>query len=200
MSVRFIECGVTPYPIALIDMEIAVEAAQNGMGECVLVTEHECLISAGRSFSQDDFLSHNTEIPVYYPRRGGMVTIHSLGQIVIYPIINLRKRGLNVGGYVSILEEWMIRVLRVLGIMACVSEVGRGVWTQSSKIGFIGIRVVKGIASHGLCLNISNDLELFGNIIPCGMRNLEITSVERILHTKIEIATVALEFIGASPF
>lgn len=191
--------GLTNYSISLIDMEIAQENVLSGSEECVFVLEHEALYSAGKSFEIKDFLLIS-DIPIYYPKRGGRVTIHSPGQLVLYPIINLKNRDINVRSYVEILEKWIIDVLKKFDIEAYLSEDGIGVWTKGSKIGFVGIRIEKGVSSHGLCLNVSNDLDLFNAIIPCGINNAHITSMEKVLNKKIKVNDVAKKFIEMSPF
>lgn len=191
--------GVTNYSISLIDMEIAHENVLSGEEECVFILEHESLYSAGKSFEIDDFLLTDN-IPIYYPKRGGRVTIHSPGQIVLYPIINLKNRNINVGSYVKILENWMISVLSKFNIDSYLSEEGVGIWANGSKIGFVGIRIEKGVSTHGLCLNISNNLDLFKTIVPCGINNVHITSMEKILNQQIKTDDVANKFIETSPF
>jgi lipoyl(octanoyl) transferase len=196
---RFIELGKTTYPVALIDMEIAFEAVQNGADECVFITEHEVLYSVGKSFVDGDFLGR-VDAPIYYPNRGGRITVHSPGQIVVYPIINIRTRDINVRQYIGLLEGWMMSALHEFAAHSFKSEEGRGIWTASGKIGFIGIRVAKGVACHGLCLNVSNDLSFFEMIIPCGIKRLEITSMEQILRQRIGMSMVASAFVKTSPF
>ncbi len=177
---RFIDLGVTKYPVALLEMDIAVENVLNGEDECIFFTQHEALYSAGKSFRHEEFLNAPS-LPVYYPNRGGKITVHSPGQIVIYPIINLKKRNINIHEYVIMLENWMIDVLKEFGIAGQKSDKGIGVWIKTpnhedAKIGFIGIHVTHGVTSHGLCLNVSNDLSLFKSILPCGFNDLLITS------------------------
>ncbi|MDR0942497.1 MAG: lipoyl(octanoyl) transferase LipB [Holosporales bacterium] len=200
MTVKFIEYGLSKYPIALLDMEIACESIVHGGKECVFITEHEPLYSAGKSFENKDFLT-KLNFPIYYPKRGGRVTVHSPGQIVLYPIINLRKRNLNVSEYVKILENWIIEVLATFQITSRLSDDGIGVWVNDAKIGFIGIRIEKGVSSHGLCLNVSNDLSMFKAIAPCGISGLRITSINNeVSKNKVTIARVAKAFIETSPF
>jgi lipoate-protein ligase B len=201
MPVKFINCGRVKYSIALIDMKVAAEAVRDGQDECVFLTEHENLYSVGKSSTPGDFLKSSPDLQIYYSDRGGMVTVHSPGQIVVYPIVNLAGRDMGVGQYVSILEEWMIRVLRICGIMSFTSDRGRGVWTDSGKIGFVGIRVERGVSHHGLCMNVSNDLTLFEGIVPCGMKGLSVTSIERILRrTPPPISEMSQVFVSTSPF
>ena len=183
MSLRFIDLGLTKYPIALIEMDIAVENVLKGEDECIFFTEHEALYSAGKSFLKEEFIK-TPKLPIYYPNRGGRITVHSPGQVVIYPIINLKKRNLNIHDYVKILENWIIEVLSDFGISGKTSDKGVGVWIEEpqrgdAKIGFIGIHVTHGVTSHGICFNVSNDLSLFDSIVPCGLYQLSITSLSK---------------------
>lgn len=198
MTVRFINLGITKYPLALLEMEIAHDNVQHGSSECVFITEHEALYSAGKSFEPKDFLI-TPKYPVYFPKRGGRVTVHSPGQLVIYPIINLMKRNLNVHGYVETLERWIIRSLKSFGIIAELSDEGVGVWVNGSKVGFIGVRIEHGVSSHGLCLNVSNDLSMFKAIVPCGIQGVKITSLNTIF-PGIQMQDVITAFIDNCPF
>ncbi|MDR1365271.1 MAG: lipoyl(octanoyl) transferase LipB [Holosporales bacterium] len=177
--IKFIDYGLSKYSIAMLDMQIAHDAVVNGGAELVFITEHEAMYSAGKSFAEEDFLEPPRH-PVYYPNRGGRVTVHAEGQIVVYPIINLRKRNLNISNYVSMLERWMIDVLKMFHIDARASDRGIGVWIRDSKIGFVGVCVRNGVSSHGVCLNVSNDLSMFNSITPCGITGLSVTSVSEV--------------------
>jgi lipoate-protein ligase B len=101
---------------------------------------------------------------------------------------------------VQILEKWMIDVLKRVGIKASLSGQGIGVWVKNSKIGFIGIRIKRGISTHGLCLNVNNDLQPFNSIIPCGIQNLSVTSISKILMKKINVSEIAKIFIDTCPW
>jgi lipoate-protein ligase B len=186
--------GITPYTISLIDMKVAHENVREGKEESIFVTEHEGILSAGLSFNSTDFLPHCSG-KIYISERGGKVTIHNPGQLVVYPIINLRKRSLNISSYVSFLERWMIDVLNDFDIVGQLSEQGRGVWVNKSKIGFIGIKIKSGVTMHGLCLNVCNDLKLFEQIIPCGISGLEVTSIAKILRKNVSRKDVVSSFI-----
>jgi lipoyl(octanoyl) transferase len=199
VTIKFLEYGITPYSLALIDMDIALEAVQDGANECVFIMEHNALYSAGRSFVHSDFTGC-INIPIYYPKRGGRVTVHSLGQLIIYPIINLKHRNINISEYIHMLEMWIIRVLKNFQIDAFCSDKGRGIWTSFGKIGFIGIGISKGVSYHGVCLNISNDLSLFNSIIPCGINNIQITSIKEIFSNKINMQIVIQNLVKSSPF
>lgn len=200
---RFIELGLTKYPIALLEMDIAVENVINGKDECMFFTQHETLYSAGKSFDETDFLK-TPNLPIYYPNRGGRITVHSPGQIVIYPIINLKKRNLNIHEYVVMLENWIIAVLKDFGITGKTSDKGIGVWVKTknnsdAKIGFIGIHVTHGVTSHGLCFNVHNDLSPFRSILPCGLENLQITSLSELCIVE-SMKDVVFSFKCHTPF
>ncbi|MBQ2174189.1 MAG: lipoyl(octanoyl) transferase LipB, partial [Alphaproteobacteria bacterium] len=172
--------------------------------ECIFFTEHEALYSAGKSFEKTDFLK-TPQLPVYYPNRGGRVTVHSPGQVVIYPIINLKKRNLNIHEYVVILENWMIAVLKDFGISGQTSDKGVGVWVKDpqhgdAKIGFIGIHVTHGVTSHGLCFNVCNDLSLFNSILPCGLLNNSLITTSSKLGIVESMQCVASSFKCHIPF
>ena len=191
--------GITKYSVSLIDMGIAFENVLNGEEECIFFVEHEGVYSAGKSFDRSDFIGKK-RLPVYYPNRGGRVTIHSKGQLVVYPIINLRKRDINVSCFVKILENWMINALKRIGIESELSKDGIGVWANGAKIGFVGINISEGVSTHGICLNVNNDLSYFSSIIPCGINNVSITSVSDIKKEKFEMEKLVDVFVETSPF
>jgi lipoate-protein ligase B len=110
--------------------------------------------------------------------RGGDITFHGPGQIVGYPILDLKKRGLGPSDYVRGLEEVLIRALDRFGIVAMRSPGRPGVWVGNSKIAALGVRVRGGVTTHGFALNVSTDLSWFDAIIPCGLTGAGVTSME----------------------
>src|SRR5690606_111937 len=109
--------------------------------------------------------------------RGGLATYHGPGQLVGYPIVHLKERGLKVTQYVARLEEALVNLLAELGIPAHREEGRRGVWTAGGKIAAIGIRCSRWVTSHGFALNVNTDLALFQGIVPCGLPHEPVTSV-----------------------
>ncbi len=184
--------GVINYSISMIDMEVIHDAVGAGEEECVLFLEHSCLYSVGKSYEVSDFVG-NVHYKVYYTTRGGRITVHNIGQCVVYPIINLKQRNLNVHQYVTILEDWMIDAIARVGIVARRSDLGVGVWIDDAKVGFIGIRVTQGIATHGMCINVCNDLSPFDEIVPCGLKGVKVTSVSHALERSVTVQ----EFVEA---
>ncbi len=150
----------------------------------VLMLEHPPVFTLGRRGGLDnltvseDVLRH-ARIPVISAERGGSITFHGPGQLIVYPIINLRAAKMGVTDYVKNLEEVMIRTAHQWGIRACRNPANRGIWVGNNKLGSIGIAIRHGISFHGLALNINCALEPFGWIRPCGLRNVGVTSFKQ---------------------
>jgi lipoate-protein ligase B len=117
--------------------------------------------------------------------RGGDITYHGPGQMVVYPILHLKDYGYRVVRYVNQLEEVILRVLQDFGIQGRRDPLNRGVWVNQEKIASLGVAIKRWVSFHGLALNYGTDLTYFDLIDPCGLEGVKITSVEKILGTKI---------------
>ncbi len=153
----------------------------------ILFVEHPPTITVGRRGAADEVVAPSAVlrargVTVTETDRGGQVTYHGPGQIVCYPLINVEKLGLHE--YLRLLEEAVIRTLAHYGIEGYRVEGRTGVWVGKEKICAMGIRVRKWWAIHGLALNVTTDLNHFGLIIPCGIRDRGITSLQKILKDK----------------
>ena len=160
----------------------------------MLLLEHPHVYTKGRLSKQTDVLLPEEElaargIPVYETDRGGQVTYHGPGQLVIYPIINLREWGGPVK-YVRALEQVVIGTLAEMGITANCESGNTGVWTDQGKIAAIGVKISRGIAFHGLALNVNTDLSLYQNIVPCGIADRSVTSMAAILGDPVDLELV----------
>ena len=120
--------------------------------------------------------------------RGGNITYHGPGQLVVYPIIDLNRRRFKVVEFVSGLEQAMIRTAAHWKIDAGTDSANRGVWLNGNKLGSIGITVRRGISFHGLALNVNTDLEPFSWINPCGLNQVEMTSFKKHLGRSVPMA------------
>jgi lipoate-protein ligase B len=146
--------------------------------------EHYPVITLGRSAqAQNEFLYSQQElrkkgIEIFETDRGGQATLHSPGQLVIYPIVPLRDYGISVRDFVRTLEITTVEWLKLHKIKAFSSDEA-GVYTERGKIGFVGIRVQNGISRHGLAINLHNDLSLFQSIRSCGVSARSLDSLER---------------------
>ena len=176
--------GLTPYPDALAEMEARAAAVREGSAsELVWLLEHPPLFTAGNSADPAE-LFNPMGFPVFEAGRGGRYTYHGPGQRVVYLVLDLEKRGKDIRNFVHSLEEWMIASLADLGVSAR-REPGRiGIWTgegaDEAKIGAIGVRVRRWVTMHGLSINVAPDLSHFGGIVPCGIAEYGVTSLDKL--------------------
>jgi lipoate-protein ligase B len=164
-------------------------------GDIILMLEHFPVFTLGRrgglknlNVSEDSL--EESGISVIHTERGGDITFHAPGQLVIYPIIDLRAAGMGVTDYVGNLEEIMIRTAAHWGIAAVRNPLSRGVWIDNHKLGSIGIAIRRGICFHGMALNVGLSLEPFGWINPCGLEHIKATSMEQVLSCEISMGQV----------
>ena len=129
--------------------------------------------------------------------RGGDVTFHGPGQIVGYPIVDLRALGIGVADYVRGLEAMLIDTLSGFGIAAERSARNAGVWAGDAKLAAIGVRVSRGITTHGFALNVNTDLSWFNHIVPCGLADVTVTSMAQLAGRAFDIRRVEDAIIGA---
>ena len=128
-------------------------------------------------------------IEVVETDRGGQVTYHGPGQLVVYPVVDLKGWGGPLQ-YVRTLERVIIGALGDFGVEAGVNPGLTGVWVGGAKIGAIGVKISRGVAYHGFAINVNPDLRYFEDIVPCGIEGLEVTSVERLLGRQVRMAEV----------
>jgi lipoate-protein ligase B len=163
--------------------------------DMVLLLEHPPVFTLGRrggreSLKVSEKFLEKTGIPVIQIERGGTITFHGPGQVVVYPVINLKENRLRVVEYVTGLEEIMIRTAADWGIRAERNSMSRGIWVDGRKLGSIGIAIQRGVCFHGLALNVNLSLEPFGWINPCGLRGIKMTSMQEVLSRKIPMNQV----------
>lgn len=149
-----------------------------------LITEHPPVFTLGRrggreSLAVDEGFIKSQGVDIVQTERGGDITYHGPGQVVVYPIVQLRQAQLSVRAYVDMLEEAMISCAADFGVMAGRDDRNRGIWVGNNKIGSIGIRVRHGVSFHGLALNVTLDFEHFSWIQPCGLTGVGVTSLAR---------------------
>jgi len=178
--------SLVPYAEALSFMENrAAEIAAGTANECVWLLEHPPTYTAGTSAKSKDLLTPE-RFPVFETGRGGQYTYHGPGQRVGYVMLNLKERGPDVRGFVRDLEEWLIQTLAAFNVKGERRDDRVGVWvrrpdlgpSKEDKIAAIGVRVRKWVTFHGVSLNINPDLEHFSGIVPCGVSEHGVTSLE----------------------
>ena len=153
-----------------------------GRQNFLMLLEHPPVITIGRSGEGTEVLAPGHEltergIEVVETNRGGRVTYHGPGQLVMYPIIDLSVRGRDLHRYLRDLEGWLIRLCRSFGIDADAERGRTGVWVSGKKIASIGIAVRRWVSYHGVALNVTTDLSRFGLIVPCGFTDRAVTSM-----------------------
>ena len=189
--------GLVPYGDALDLQSSLVARRRSGeIPDTLLLLEHPHVITLGTSAHRENILIDDDDgrllgIDVFETGRGGDVTYHGPGQMVGYPILDLKPDRCDLHRYVRDLEEVLIRALAEFGIVAGRKEGLTGVWTGDEKIAAIGVRVSSGwITSHGFALNVNTDLSFFGSIVPCGITEYGVTSMRRLLGREIRLDDV----------
>src|SRR5436309_15057253 len=158
----------------------------------VLVLEHEPIYTIGRTPDRSSLLgATHLPHPLFPINRGGQATYHGPGQLMGYPIIDLRRCGQDLHKYLRWLEQLLIESLAQYGIAASRRESLTGVWVQNHKIASIGVGVRHWITMHGFALNVCGDLSPFDHIVPCGINNVAMTSIEKETKRAFTVAEVA---------
>jgi lipoate-protein ligase B len=191
------DLGLTPYTDAWKIQEAAHEDVLAGGPERIFLLEHPPVITYGRRPGIDKHLLASKDqleklgVEIVQSDRGGDITFHGPGQLVVYPIIRLADHRLSVSGYVHLLEKIIIATLARFQLPASTDPTAVGVWTPNtgpsyphcppcgpSKVCAIGVRIRRGVTLHGLALNVTTDLRFFDLIIPCGLQNRPVTSLQ----------------------
>jgi lipoate-protein ligase B len=163
--------------------------------DIILFLEHAAVFTLGRRGGREylqvgESFLEQAGVPVVQAERGGYITFHGPGQLVVYPIIDLEARRLGVTEFVAALEEIMLLTVRSWGLKARRSDINPGIWMGSQKMGSIGIALRKGISFHGLALNVNVDLTPFSWVQPCGLEGVSMTSVKQELGEEIPMGAV----------
>ncbi len=159
--------------------------SENTKGEEIWFLEHQNVFTAGSSTPKEFKIDKINKIPVIKVNRGGKITFHGPGQLVIYPLINLKKRKKNIIDYINSLEDICINAFKRNDIkLFRKKEKNRGLWVENNnelkKIIFIGLRYSNGIIHHGLSINFDLDLDNFQKIDPCGLNSKDISSLKEL--------------------
>ncbi|HVD41452.1 MAG TPA: lipoyl(octanoyl) transferase LipB [Solirubrobacterales bacterium] len=214
--------GIVPYEEAREMQKTLAEKRQRGeIGDVLLLLEHPPVYTRGRRSKPEELPMgaawyEAQGIEVRETDRGGLVTYHGPGQLVAYPIVDLRGYGDDVHRYVRGLERTMIEALKSAGVRASVIEGLTGVWVQGRrdengpirtgivpsargprKIGSIGLHVSRGVTTHGLAVNVNNDLQPFEWVVPCGIEGVSMTSLSRELGAEQDLDAFADALVAA---
>jgi lipoyl(octanoyl) transferase len=179
-----LETAQVPYRVALAEMTARnVAIAEGTAQELVWLLEHPPVYTAGTSAAADELLDPRFE--VVEAGRGGRYTYHGPGQRVGYVLLDLKRRARDVRGFVHAMEGWVIATLGDFGVESWRAPGRIGIWTRDvdgreAKIGAIGVRIRRWVTMHGFSVNIAPDLSHFGGIVPCGIDEFGVTSLERL--------------------
>lgn len=184
MQIKYL--GLLPYSDTLgimesIHSEIVNNPSQEGI---ILVVQHPPTVTMGKRELYTDMLVPPEQlkykgVAFHKIDRGGSVTVHEPGQIVIYPLFQMQEYQQTVRSYVNLLEEAMIETSSLYGVKVQRDEINPGVWVGQNKIGAIGIRIKDKVTKHGIAFNVVNSLETFSNIIPCGLHGRGVINLQQ---------------------
>jgi lipoyl(octanoyl) transferase len=214
-EILVVQCGRIPYQEAAVAQRWLSEARQEGeVADVLLLLEHPPTYTRGRRSTPEELPMapewyEAQGIEVRETNRGGRVTYHGPGQLVAYPIVSLRPYGDDVHEYVRRLERVAIAALSDHGAQTQTIDGLTGIWTNGSapgagagpgeearKIGSIGVHVSRGVTTHGLAVNVNNDLQPFEWIVPCGIEGCQVTSLGRELGAEQDLAAFAASIVS----
>jgi lipoyl(octanoyl) transferase len=202
-EILVVRCGTVPYAEASeMQRRLAERRRREEIGDVLLLLEHPPVYTRGRR-SRPEELPMGAEwyeaqgIEVRDTDRGGLVTYHGPGQLVAYPIVQLRGYGDDVHAYVRGLERTMTGALARAGVRAGTIEGLTGVWVGTRKIGSIGLHVSRGVTTHGLAVNVNNDLQPFEWVVPCGIEGVAMTSLSRELGAEQNLSAFAAGLVDS---
>jgi lipoate-protein ligase B len=177
-----------------LQVELSQAVHDGKQPNTLLLLEHPHVYTQGRLSQQEHLFLSKTQldergIDLVETDRGGQITYHGPGQLVAYPVVNLRDWGGPLR-YVRVLEQIIIESLSSFGIAAGLVEGLTGVWVNGQKISAIGVKISRGISHHGFSINVNNDLSYFDHIVPCGITDRRVTSMQQIVGDVIDPAAV----------
>jgi lipoyl(octanoyl) transferase len=202
-SIAVVRCGTVPYAEAWErQLQLQARRQRGEIDDVLLLLEHPPVYTRGRRSKQEELPMgaawyEAQGIEVLDTDRGGLVTYHGPGQLVAYPIVDLRGYGGDVHEYVRGLERTTIGALGQAGVRAGTIEGLTGVWVGTRKIGSIGLHVSRGITTHGLAINVNNDLQPFEWVVPCGIEGVSMTSLSRELGAEQDLGAFAETLVAA---
>jgi lipoyl(octanoyl) transferase len=204
LSIRWLGRVAFADALALQEKLVAEKRVNNSLGDELLLLEHEPVYTIGRTPDQSSLrgVAHLPH-PLFPINRGGQATYHGPGQLIGYPIIDLRECGQDLHRYLRWIEALLIETLSAFGAAATTRSGLTGVWIEDRKIASIGVGVRHWITMHGFALNVCGDLAPFDQIVPCGIANVTMTSIEKetdrqwsVLEVASRVKQIAMQRIG----
>ena len=183
MMLQVQDLGVSSYKNTWeLQKKLQIKRIENKIEDTLLLVEHEPVYTFGKNADKNHLLQNYPEdVKLFHIERGGDITFHGPGQLVGYPIMDLHNYKMSISWYMRSLEEVIIRSLDRFGISADRKDGLTGVWVGDEKIAALGVRISRWVTMHGFALNVNTDLTYYDSIIPCGIFDYGITSMEHIL-------------------
>lgn len=204
-TVAVLDLGLIPYEKSLeLQTKLHKKCVAGDIDGVLVIAQHPKVLTFGKHATPDHLLQSEENLRMegvefYNIDRGGQITAHMPGQLIVYPILSIKTLRLAPKRYVKLLEESIIELLQGLGVVAHRSDDYPGVWVGQEKVCAIGIRIKERVTMHGLALNVNNDLDLFNKIIPCGISGRGVTSMKEIIGKtqNFEEISMQLEYLIA---
>ena len=173
------------YKKAMLFLNKRVDEVKLGLNrELIWILEHPTTFTAGVSYNKKDII--DKRIKIVKTNRGGKITLHNPNQKIIYFVINLNNRKKDIRKFIDAIENSIIQFLKIYKINAKKDKKNIGIWVKNKKIAAIGLRVSRWIAFHGCSINISNNLNEYLKIVPCGLDNKKVTSINNEINSKLD--------------
>jgi lipoate-protein ligase B len=192
MMLQVQDLGVSSYKNTWeLQKKLQIKRIENKIEDTLLLVEHEPVYTFGKNADENHLLqNYPKDVKLFHIERGGDITFHGPGQLVGYPIMDLHNYKMSISWYMRSLEEVIIRSLDRFGILADRKDGLTGVWVGDEKIAALGVRISRWVTMHGFALNVNTDLTYYDSIIPCGIFDYGITSMEHILGNEQEMNEV----------
>ena len=198
MNIKVQDLGMCSYQDAW-DLQKNIQARRiaGNDRDTLLLVEHEPVYTFGKNANQNHLLQHYPEnVQIFNIERGGDITYHGPGLLVGYPILDLHNYKKSISWYMRSLEQVIIDTLDIWGLKALRKEGLTGVWVGDEKIAALGVRISRWVTMHGFALNVNTDLQYYDGIIPCGILEYGVTSMENLLKNKINMDDVKQHLVS----
>ena len=189
---NFRDLGLSPYQQTWdLQKKLQSRRIKNEIEDTVLLVEHEPVYTFGKNADENHLLqNYPDDVNIFHIERGGDITFHGPGQLVGYPIIDLHNYKMSISWFMRSLEDVIINTLMHYGIAANRKEGLTGVWVKDEKIAALGVRISRWVTMHGFALNVNTQLHYYDSIIPCGIFEYGVTSMEKVLRKEIDMDEV----------
>ena len=199
MNVLVRDLGLCAYDeVWNLQKEIQAQRIAGESEDTLLLVEHEPVYTLGKNADKNHLLQHYPDnVQIFQIERGGDITFHGPGQLVGYPILDLHNYKKSVSWYMRSLEQVIINTLQKYGIKGEQKEDLTGVWIKDKKIAAFGVRISRWVTMHGFALNVNTDMKYYEGIIPCGILEYGVTSMEKLLNHEVNMKDVKNTLISS---